>query len=120
MEKDLKYIEIECLEMQENIKTNLNKLEKIALNTNSHESTEEYLKMMIVNEESEKKEGYLDRIKALKELQNQNEIIKKLHKNQNVIKEFDEFKKDYINKKKPELKKEINVELKEEKNCIIF
>ena len=120
MEKELKVIEIECLEMQENIKNNLNKLEKIALNTNSHESTEEYLKMMIVNEETEKKEGYLDRIKALKELQNQNEIIKKLHKNQNVIKEFDEFKKDYINKKKQELKKEINVELKEEKNCIIF
>ena len=120
MEKDLKVIEIECLEMQENIRNNLNKLEKIALNTNSHESTEEYLKIMIINEQNEKKEGYLDRIQALKELQNQNEIIKKLYKKQNIIPEFDQFKKDYIEKKKKQLTTEINVVFKEEKDCIIF
>ena len=120
MEKDFKIIEIECLEMQENIKNNLNKLEEIALNTKSHQSTEEYLKLLIINEENEKKEGYLDRIKALKELQKQNDIIKNLYNQQNLITEFNQFKKDYIEKKKIQLEREMNVEFKEEKNCNIF
>ena len=95
IDEDLTTIEIECHELQENIKSNLNILEKSALNTNSHESTEEYLKNMIINEQNEKKEGYLDRIKALKEFQKQNEIIKKLYNHQNVILDFEQIKKDY-------------------------
>ena len=120
MDKELKVIEIECLEMQDNIKNNINKLEEIALNTKSHESMEEYLKLLIINEENEKNEGYLERIQAYKELQKQNEIIVNLYNNQSAISEFSQFKKDYIEKKKKELKNEISVEFKEEKNCIIF
>ena len=70
MEKELMEYENECLEIQENIKNNLNNLEKIALNKDSHELTEKYLTNMIINERNEKKEGYNDRIKVLIEFQN--------------------------------------------------
>ena len=114
-EKELKSLEINCLDLQEKIKDNMNELKNIALYTNTHESAEDYLKMMIKNEEYEKKEGYLDRIQGLKELQKQYEIIKKLYNEQRLDTEFEQFKKDYITKKKNQFNG-----INEENNCIIF
>ena len=114
-EKELKSLEINCLDLQEKIKDNMNELKDIALYTNTHESAEDYLKMMIKNEEYEKKEGYLDRIQGLKELQKQYEIIKKLYNEQRLDTEFEQFKKDYITKKKNQFNG-----INEENNCIIF
>ena len=117
MENNLNIIRLECLEMQENIINNLNILKKIALKVSAHETLEEYLKLMIINEKNEKNEGYLDKIKCYEELQKQNDIIKILFKKQSIIEEFDKFKKDYLYKKKKELLEQINN--KEDINCII-
>ena len=62
-----------------------------------------------------KKKGYLDRIQGLKELQKQYEIIKKLYNEQRLDTEFEQFKKDYITKKKNQFNG-----INEENNCIIF
>ena len=100
----------ECLEIQENIKTNLNNLEKIALNKDSHELTEKYLTNMIINERNEKKEGYNDRIKVLIEFQNNNEILIKLYNQENITLNFEQIKKDYINNEDfDDLKYRINI-----------
>ena len=110
MEKELMEYENECIEIQENIKTNLNNLEKIALNKDSHELTEKYLKYMIINERNEKKEGYNDRIKVLIEFQNNNEILKKLYNQENITLNFEQIKKDYINNEDfDDLKYRINI-----------
>jgi hypothetical protein len=37
----------------------VDKLKKIALNSNSYESSEEYIDLLIESEKSEKKKGYL-------------------------------------------------------------
>ena len=92
----MKY-ENECRNMQENIKTNLNKLEKIALITDSYELIEEYLTNMIINERKEKKEGFQFRIGAYSEFQNNNEIIKQIYNHENILIVFEQIKNDNIN-----------------------
>ena len=97
MKKDLMKYENECRNMQENIKTNLNKLEKIALITDSYELIEEYLTNMIINERKEKKEGFQFRIGAYSEFQNNNEIIKQIYNHENILIVFEQIKNDNIN-----------------------
>ena len=43
-----------CLNTQEKIKESVDKLKKIALNSNSYESSEDYIDIMIESEKSEK------------------------------------------------------------------
>ena len=59
LKNDFMYITVSCMNTQEQIKNSVDKLKKIALNSNSYESSEEYIDLLIESEKSEKKKGYL-------------------------------------------------------------
>ena len=100
------------MNIQEQIKNSVDKLKKIALNSNSYESSEEYIDFLIESEKSERKKGYLERIKGLEELKKQHQILREVYKNENsTTKSFEQFKKEF-------LEKEQNA--KKDENCCIF
>lgn len=55
LKKDFHNITMNCLNTQEKIKNSVDKLKEIALNSNSYESSEEYLDLLIESEKTEKK-----------------------------------------------------------------
>ena len=106
------HISMSCLNTQEQIKTSVDKLKRIALNSNSYESSEEYIELFIESEKSEKKKGYKERIRGYEELKKQHQILREAYRNENsTTKSFEEFKKEF-------LEKEQNI--KKDENCIIF
>ena len=112
LKNDFMHITMSCMNIQEQIKNSVDKLKKIALNSNSYESSEEYIDLLIESEKSEKKKGYLERIKGLEELKKQHQILREAYKNENsTTKSFEQFKKEF-------LEKEQNA--KKDENCCIF
>ena len=67
LKKDFMKITMNCLNIQEQIKNSVDKLKQIALNSNSYESSEEFIDLLIASEKSEKKKGYKERIKGYEE-----------------------------------------------------
>ena len=112
LKNDFMHITMSCMNIQEQIKNSVDKLKKIALNSNSYESSEEYIDLLIESEKSERKKGYLERIKGLEELKKQHQILREVYKNENsTTKSFEQFKKEF-------LEKEQNA--KKDENCCIF
>ena len=112
LKNDFMHITMSCLNTQEQIKNSVDKLKKIALNSNSYESSEEYIDLLIESEKSEKKKGYMERIKGYEELKKQHQILREAYKNENsTTKSFEDFKKEF-------LEKEQNA--KKDENCSIF
>ena len=112
LKADFMNITINCMNTQEQIKNSVDKLKQIALNSNSYESSEEYIDLLIESEKSEKKIGYKERIIGLKELKKQHQILREAYKNENsTTKTFEQFKKEF-------LEKEQNV--KKQGDCFIF
>ena len=112
LKNDFMHITMSCMNIQEQIKNSVDKLKKIALNSNSYESSEEYIDLLIESEKSEKKQGYLERIMGLEELKKQYQILREVYKNENsTTKSFEQFKKEF-------LEKEQNA--KKDENCCIF
>ena len=83
LKNDFMHITMSCMNIQEQIKNSVDKLKKIALNSNSYESSEEYIDFLIESEKSERKKGYLERIKGLEELKKQHQILREVYKNEN-------------------------------------
>ena len=103
LKKDFEKLQLECLETQDKIRISVNRLKEIALNNNTFESSEEYINLMILSEKEEKKAGYLDRVKALENLKAVHKQIRDLYKgNSQDIIQFEQFKKDLLEKKKKE------------------
>ena len=112
LKNDFMHITMSCMNIQEQIKNSVDKLKKIALNSNSYESSEDYIDFLIESEKSERKKGYLERIKGLEELKKQHQILREVYKNENsTTKSFEQFKKEF-------LEKEQNA--KKDENCCIF
>ena len=112
LKNDFMHITMSCMDIQEQIKNSVDKLKKIALNSNSYELSEEYIDLLIESEKSEKKSGYLKRIEVLEYLKKQHQILRETYKNENsTIKSFEQFKKEF-------LEKEQNA--KKDENCCIF
>ena len=76
LKNDFDIITMNCLDTQERIKNSVDRLKQIALNSNSYESSEEYLDLLIESEKSEKKKGYIERIKGYEELKKQHKILR--------------------------------------------
>ena len=101
-----------CLNTQEQIKSSVDKLKQISLNSNSYESSEEYLDLLIESEKSEKKNGYMARIKGYEELKKQHQILREAYKNENsTTKSFEEFIRECLEKEQ---------KAKKDENCCIF
>ena len=101
-----------CLSTQEEIKNSIDKLKAIDLNSNSYESSEEYLDLLIESEKSEKKRRYKERIKDYEELKKQHRILREAYKNENsTTKSFEQFKQEFLVKEK---------DTKKDGNCMIF
>ena len=77
------HINKSCLNIQEQIKNSVDKLKQIAFNSNSYESSEEYVDLLIESEKSQKRKGYKERIKGLEELKKQHKILIEAYKNEN-------------------------------------
>ena len=112
LKNDFMYITMSCLNTQEQIKNSVDRLKKIALNSNSYESSEEYIDLLIESEKSEKKKGYLDRVRGLEELKKQHQILREAYKNENsTTKTFEQFKAEFL---------ENEQKAKKDENCNIF
>jgi hypothetical protein len=114
LEKEFEDISIKCLETQETIRNSIVMLKKIALNSNTFESSEEYIDLMIISEEDEKKPFWQDRVKSLKELKKQHGLIRQAYDGKSIVQDFEQFKRDLITKYKTENKKDSN------SKCVIF
>ena len=112
---------IKVFEIQEQLKKCIERLNQIALKPNIFKSSEEYIDILINSEELEKKEGYKNRIVALKKLKKEHQLINEAFKGQSAIKDLEDFKNNYIKKKVNEFEKSNNKKNKNDKNdCIIF
>ena len=90
---------VDCYKKSEDIKKAVEELKKISLYVNPNEDYEEYIKFCIQNEENDKKNGYLDRIKGYKKLLDIHSRINKAFHNQNIFDDFEKFKNEVILKK---------------------
>ena len=112
LKNDFMHITMSCLNTQEQIKNSVDKLKKIELNSNSYESSEEYIDLLIESEKSEKNKGYLDRVRGLEELKKQHQILREAYKNENsTTKTLEHFKTEFLEKEQKAKKYE---------NCNIF
>jgi hypothetical protein len=57
---------------------------------------------MIISEQDEKKPGWEERISSLKQLKKHHTLLKEAYEGQGITKDFDKFRKDYIDKLKME------------------
>ena len=90
---------IDCYKKSDEIKKAVEELKRISLHVNPNEDYEEYIKFCIQNEENDKKNGYLDRIKGYKKLLDIHSRINKAFHNQNIFDDFEKFKNEVILKK---------------------
>lgn len=77
MEKGIALLNVEILSKIQCAKRSITCLEKIALRPNPL-TDEEYIDILIKSEETQKKEGFLDRIGALQKLKRRAQILSKL------------------------------------------
>ncbi|CDW82558.1 UNKNOWN [Stylonychia lemnae] len=80
-----------CLKDQETIRKCINRLNEIALRTGCLESSDQYIEMMIISEESEKKPGFDGRIKVLKDLKTSGKYAKEAIKGDGVFMDLKAF-----------------------------
>ena len=122
LENDFNIQMIQCMSLQNQVQTAVERLKEIALNKRTHENSGQYIDQLIESEKMQKKEGYLERIQSLNELKKKHGLISDLFKRQEnkTIKDLNQFTKEYIEKMK---KKNNGQQLKamtSNKDCVIF
>lgn len=123
-EFELEKTMVDVYGIQEEIRKCIDVLKQKALYPNIHETAEEYIDIQIKSEESEKKPGFKERIKSLKNMKENHKLINKMFKEGTTIRDFDEFRKKVLEGKISVIKN-INCDIKltkEEKDklCNIF
>ena len=108
---------IRCYDNQERIRTSVNRLKEIALNSNVLNDSEEYLEMMIISEQSEKKPGFMSRIASLKELISKSKLIKEAYNRTGQLETFKIFQQKYLNE---EINTKQKTNTKKSDFCFIF
>ena len=107
---------IDCFEICEKLNRSVNELKKIALNANSNQKTEEYIKLLITSEERNQTEGWVDRKNRLEEIRKYHHMIAGLISGTDLMQKL----KDYRNKTLKEREK-LKAELKnKDSSCLIF
>jgi hypothetical protein len=77
--------------LQEKIRNCINKLDSIALKSGVLDGSDDYIDLMIISEESEKKLGYKARISSLKDLKNEYKFLREIYEGSSVTQSFEEF-----------------------------
>ena len=94
-------INMECINIQNLIIKSINKLQKIALNKNIFETSEDYIELLIENEKFEFKNGWQKIIEELEHLKQLEKMIREIYKGENQkMNDMKKFIKDYYLKKK--------------------
>ena len=101
---------VECYYIQDEIKKCIEQLKKEALYPNVCETSEEYINLLIESEQSQKKDGYKDRIKSLESLKENHKLFNKIFKNGTACQDIEEFRRKIMEDK---------INILEGKNCAI-
>ena len=89
-------INMEYINIQNLIIKSINKLQKIALNKNIFETSEDYIELLIENEKFEFKNGWQKRIEELEHLKQLKKMIREIYKGENQkMNDMKKFIKDY-------------------------
>ena len=83
LKKELINISKECLNTQDLITKDINRLKEIALNKSAFEILDEYIELLIECERGGRREGYKERIKGLEMILKQRQIIKEVLEKKN-------------------------------------
>lgn len=107
---------IDCFEICEKLNRSVNDLKRVALNANPNQKTEEYINLLIQNENRTRSEEWVERNSRLEEIKNYHHMIAGLISGEDLMKQL----KDYRNKTLEERKK-LKEEMKnKDTTCLIF
>jgi len=121
LENDFNIQMIQCMSLQNQIQTAVERIKEIALNKRTHENSSQYIDQLIKSEEMQKKEGYLERIQGYYELKKNHKYISDLFKREEnkAMKDLNQFTKEYIDNMKNKNKSQLKA-ITERKGCLIF
>ena len=99
--KDLIQIKNECMKYKNLIIRSINRLKEIALNQNYSAISEEYIDLLIQDEEDRKKTDYKTRIEGLHLLKGQKRILREIYENKNAqLLDIEKFINDTLENEK--------------------
>lgn len=109
MAQKIEETSLKCIDIQEVLRESINRLSQIAMLPSVFATTDEYLDMMIANEEAAKEKGWDQRRKALLDLKERNKKIDELLKmdvtkkksKAEILKELMDEEEKKVGKKKP-------------------
>jgi GTP-binding protein EngB required for normal cell division len=78
---EIEDIQLRCLDIQEQLRVSIEKLNQIALRPNCFKTTADYIEQLIFNEEENKQKGWQARVSALKEIKKKNDIADQMIQN---------------------------------------
>ena len=84
---------IECFEICDKLNKSVNELKRIALNANSNQRTEEYIKLLIANENKMQGEGWVERKSRLEEIKNYHHLIAGLIEGDDLMEKLKDYRK---------------------------
>ena len=107
---------IECFEICDKLNKSVNELKKIALNANSNQKTEEYIKLLIENEKRLQGDGWVERKSKLEEIKNYHHLIAGLIEGDDLMEKLKMYRKKTF-KEREKLKQELK---NKDSSCIII
>ena len=107
---------IECFEICDKLNKSVNELKRIALNANSNQRTEEYIKLLIANENKMQGEGWVERKSRLEEIKNYHHLIAGLIEGDDLMEKLKDYRKKTLEERQ-KLKNELKN--KDSSCCII-
>ena len=96
LQKDFLVTAKGCMLTQETIRNCINKINEIALKSGCFDSSDDYVELMILSEESSKREGWQGRVQALLQLKAQWKYVRDIYKGEGIAKDMEEFIKNAI------------------------
>ena len=114
LEKDIIKENSNLIKTQEEMKDTINELRKIALKKEVFENAEKHIDLLIENEKSEHKPGYLERIRYFNILKKQKKQLREIYHGEfNDAKKIEDFLRNFC-------REEIRRQMKERGCCNIF
>lgn len=107
---------IDCFEICEKLNRSVNELKRIALNANSNQKTEEYINLLIQNENRNPTEGWVERKNRLEEIKNYHHMISGLISGKDLMEKLKNYRKKTLEEREI-LKNELK---NKDTSCIIY
>ena len=84
---------IDCFEICEKLNKSVNELKRVALNANSNQKTEEYITLLISNEEKNPSEGWVNRKNRLEEIRDIHRLTANLISGEDLMEQLKDYRK---------------------------